>query len=238
MKPKAAIIAGTGIAERLSQLPGKKICVPNAFGLLEGRLVELGAKPLLIVSRHSSGHKTPPHLVNYRAIAAGLKALSVQFCFASAAVGTLRQSWQPGQLCVCSEFWDVSGRKLTLFDQSVRHTDVSNFENEARNALLRSGGSEVYDGGIYACSPGPRYETSHEVKVLLELGADLVGMTASSEAILMQEAGIPYACLATVTNFAAGIATTPLSHEEVVRQMHVSAERATQILLDAARSLA
>jgi 5'-methylthioadenosine phosphorylase len=70
------------------------------------------------------------------------------------------------------------------------------------------------------------------------MNADVVGMTASSEAILMREAEVDYACLAIVTNLASGISATPLDHQEVVDEMLRSGERAVNLLLAAARLLA
>ena len=59
-------------------------------------------------------------------------------------------------------------------------------------------------------------------------------MTASTEAILFREAGVPYGLLAIVTNLASGLSDAPLDHEEVVVEMRRSGERAVAILLEAA----
>src|SRR6185369_2951489 len=87
----------------------------------------------------------------------------------------------------------------------VVHTPLAApFGPGARAALLSAAGKEVRDKGIYVGLNGPRYETPHEVFSLGYLG-DVVGMTASSEAILMREAGIEYALLAAVTNMGEGL---------------------------------
>jgi purine nucleoside phosphorylase len=90
--------------------------------------------------------------------------------------------------------------------------------------------------GIYINLNGPRYESPQEVEIYRHVG-DVVGMTAGSEAIAMRECGVPYACLAIVTNLAAGISSTPLSHEEVGQEMTRSGERAVQLLLQAVADL-
>lgn len=61
-------------------------------------------------------------------------------------------------------------------------------------------------------------------------------MTAAREAIAMREAGVPYACLAIVTNLAAGISDKPLSHEEVVHVMREKSEVVLRILKAACAS--
>jgi 5'-methylthioadenosine phosphorylase len=71
------------------------------------------------------------------------------------------------------------------------------------------------DGGTYLCAEGPRFETPAEIRMFRLLGADLVGMTSVPEVVLAREAGVCYATVAVVTNWAAGIAKEPIKHGEV-----------------------
>lgn len=232
MKIDAGIIGGTGIGERLLALPGESLHVPTEAGMLRGRLVDIAGKKVFALGRHSAGHKVPPHKVNYHAMALGLKELGVPVCFSTAAVGSLRREWTAGTLVACSDFLDLTGRFPTLFDRQVVHTDFS-VPFPARTFLMKAAMKEslaVEDGGVYVCGNGPRYETPAEIRLYMQWGGDLVGMTAASEAILMREAGIDYGCLAIVTNLAAGLSDQPLSHEEVVEEMVRSGDRAMRIL--------
>ncbi len=65
-------------------------------------------------------------------------------------------------------------------------------------------GLDVFIGGVYAATQGPRLETAAEVKKLEKDGCDIVGMTGMPEAALARELDINYACLALVVNWAAG----------------------------------
>ena len=161
-------------------------------------------------------------------------ALGARACLATAAVGSLRREWGPGTLVAARDFLDLTYRNVTLHDRKVVHTDFSD-PFPARDALLQEG---VVDGGVYLGLNGPRYETPVEIETFRGLGADLVGMTASTEAILFREAGIPYGLLAIVTNLAAGLSDAPLDHEEVVVEMERSGARAVAILMEAAVRLA
>jgi 5'-methylthioadenosine phosphorylase len=235
MRVDAGIIGGTGIGERLLALPGEVVHIPTPAGFLRGRLLEIEGKAVLALSRHSSGHKVPPHKVNYKAMAQALQQLGAKACFATAAVGSLKPDWNPGTLVVCSDFIDLTGRFQTLYDTSVVHTDFSE-PFAARNSLLKAAGalgSAVKDGGVYVCGNGPRYETPEEIRLYSQMGGDLVGMTAASEAILMREAGIAYGCLAIVTNLACGLSDMPLRHDEVVDEMQRSGDTALKILTKA-----
>ncbi len=229
LKADVALIGGTGIGERLAALGGQALCVPTPFGALRGRLVSHEGMSFVIVRRHSVGHKVPPHAVSYEAIADGLRRLGVRGCISSAAVGSLRADWGVGTLASCTDFLDATGRGTTLFERDVRHTDFS--LPFPLSGLLQN----VSTPCVYACMNGPRYETPFEVSLLRGLGADVVGMTAANEAIAMREAGVPYACLAVVTNLASGLSTAELSHGEVGDAMSVHGERAVALMLDAAR---
>ena len=80
--------------------------------------------------------------------------------------------------------------------------------------------------GIYAAVPGPSYETPAEIRMLARMGADLVGMSTVHEVIAARHMGLRTAALSLVTNRAAGLSPTPLSHDEVRR---VGGERGAQV---------
>lgn len=237
MRIDAAIIGGTGIGSRLMRLEGRVLHVPTREGMIRGKVLDHDGVQVLVLSRHSAGHKVPPHRVAYEALALGVRALGAKACFSTAAVGSLRPDWAPGTMAACRDFLDLSARNTTLFDREVVHRDFSS-PFPARQWLLQGAsdaGIEVHDEGVYLCGNGPRYETPHEITLYRQFGADVVGMTASSEAIAFGEAEVPYACLAVVTNLAAGISEQELSHEEVVEEMERSGTRAVEVLLAAVR---
>lgn len=242
MRVDVGIIGGTGIGERLLALGGSPLFVPTVWGVLRGRYIEHRGVNLFVVGRHSAGHRVPPHKVNYRAMAVGMKQLGVAACLSTAASGSFRQEWMPGTLVACSDFLDFTGRFPTLFDRSIQHTDfTAPFSERARAALISAAsqlGYSIQGHGVYLSDNGPRFETPAEIEMYKSLGADLAGMTAASEAILMHEAGVEYGCLAIVTNLVAGISPDPISHQEVLDEMQRSGAKAVEVLLRAALSLA
>jgi 5'-methylthioadenosine phosphorylase len=164
-------------------------------------------------------------------MAAGLKELGVVTCLASAAVGSLREDLPPGTLAAITDFIDLTGRNLTMFEEEVRHTDFTpGVSPQVVERFLTAG---IEKTAVYACTNGPRYETPAEVRAIKIMGADVVGMTMASEAVVMREVGIEYGCLAIVTNYAAGVSSEPLSHDEVVEIVSGLAERVVSTLLAA-----
>jgi len=238
LKADVAIIGGTGIGERLMALGGEGFSTETAHGLMSGAMLEHDGIRIALVQRHSAGHRTPPHLVNYHALAVGLRDMGVRACLASAAVGSLRSDWGVGTMAVCRDFLDLTGRRLTLYENEVKHVDFSEPMPGSRAIAqaCQELGLAVQDDAVYLGADGPRYETPAEIRMMRLLGGDVVGMTASSEAILMREAGVDYGCLAVVTNLGTGLdpAAAP-DHGAVTDVMKTRGATAVEILLRAAK---
>jgi 5'-methylthioadenosine phosphorylase len=242
MKAGFGIIGGTGIGERLQALPGVPVHLPTRHGCIRGRLIEWEGSTVLAVSRHSAGHKVPPHAVNYLGIAEAMKSAGVAACFATAAVGSLRLDWTPGTIALCADTLDVSARNITQFERTVAHADVSSAFHPACISSLVDAAAELNlpleSGATYVNVNGPRYETPAEIRAFQKLGGDIVGMTAGSEAMAMAESGVPYACVGIVTNLASGLSEGVLDHGEVVDIMKDKGEAVVKLLLTAGAALA
>jgi purine-nucleoside phosphorylase len=79
--------------------------------------------------------------------------------------------------------------------------------------------------GVYACMPGPSYETPAEIAMLRAMGADVVGMSTAPEAIVARHAGMEVLAFALVSNAAAGVTGAPITHEEVLEAGRKAAPR-------------
>ncbi len=84
--------------------------------------------------------------------------------------------------------------------------------------------------GVFAAVPGPSYETPAEIRALATLGADAVAMSTAPEAIVARQLGLDVAGLSCITNAAAGLAKSPITHEEVLQQAHQAGEQAARLL--------
>ena len=71
-----------------------------------------------------------------------------------------------------------------------------------------------------------------------QLGADVVGMTGVPEVVLAREAGLCYATVCIVTNYAAGTTPQPLTHREVTQVMDERRQDLRRLLRAAVESLA
>jgi 5'-methylthioadenosine phosphorylase len=235
---KAAIIGGTGV----QQLPGfelqQELVLAGEVHLFIGRLAGC---PVLLLPRHSKGHRVPPHQIDHRRHVQILKEQGVQAVLATAAVGSLRPDWTPGTLVILSDFLDFTRAIHTLYDQEIVHTDFSEpFSPLLRAALLETArelGITPQSEGVYVCAPGPRYETPAEIRMFRMLGGDVIGMTVVPEAVLCREAGIHYAAVAVVTNLGTGLSDQCLSHAEVTEVMATAVPVLARLFAGALRRL-
>ena len=224
---KLAVIGGTGVyrPDMLEEL--RPLRVDTQYGSVELLRGLCQGRPVAFLTRHGKGHSVPPHRINYRANLMALKKLGVTQIIATAAVGSLNSEMKPLEFVLPDQFLDFTKSRQTTFydgeDTGVAHLDVTNPYCARLRALIQARAGELgmglHNGGCYVCTEGPRFETPAEIRMFKKLGGDLVGMTSVPEVLLAREAGICYASIAMVTNFAAGISPNPLSHQEVLEAM-------------------
>ncbi len=138
------------------------------------------------------------------------------------AAGGVNPTFAPGDLVRMADHLNLSGQNPLAGENDERlgprFPDLSAAYDPRLSALLDEAAAAAgvpLRSGVYACMAGPSYETPAEIRMLRALGADLVGMSTVPEVIAARHMGVPVAGMSVVTNYAAGLARKPLSHEEV-----------------------
>jgi len=220
-----AIIGGTGFGQPTEAgMASQQVITP--YGEVQLFLLEREGLRVAFLPRHGPDQALPPHRINYRANIAALRELGVKNILASASVGSLNDYMRPGQLAILTQFLDFTHSRPSTFyegDGEVVHVDMSvpycpKLQLQLTEAGTRAD-ADFHPSAVYVCTQGPRFETPAEIRMFRQLGADLVGMTGLPEAVLAREAGLCYASLAVICNWAAGVVAAPVSHQEVTEFM-------------------
>ena len=242
----AALVLGSGLGDYAASLPDAVVVpyadipgfpVPQVVGH-GGSLISapVGDGRILILSGrvHTyEGWEMDEVVFGVRAvIASGAKRVML-----TNAAGGVNASYSPGDLVLIKDHLNLTGRNplLGLNDDRLgpRFPDLST----VYTPRLRSELAKVFTDvgitpheGTYAWFLGPTYETPAEVQMGRTLGADLVGMSTVPEAIAARHMGAEVAGISLVTNLAAGISPTPLSHDEVTETAAKAKETFTAVL--------
>jgi purine-nucleoside phosphorylase len=157
-----------------------------------------------------------------------LGALGVRAVVLTNAAGGIQAGYRVGQLVVLSDHinmmgWNpLNGPNEARFafrpGAGLRFFDMTEAYSKALRALAKTAASEEgfdLEEGVYLATPGPSFETPAEIRAFRALGATLVGMSTVPETIVARHMGIEVLGVSCVTNLAAGLGATPLSHEEV-----------------------
>ena len=179
------IIVGSGFEDLKLERSSDNV-LQTPFGEAEVTKGQWAGKEIAVVYRHGKDHRFAPHQIPYRAQIWALKSLGVSHILATGTVGGMSADNAPGHMSVPDQIVDYTwGRDSTYWgeaDIKCQHIDFTEpFSATLREALLESAKAlkiYVHNGGVYACTQGPRLESAAEVRRMIMDGCDLVGMTA------------------------------------------------------------
>jgi purine-nucleoside phosphorylase len=140
--------------------------------------------------------------------------------------GGLNPDWVPGTPVLISDHINMTGDSPL---RGATFVDLTDLYSARLRALCMRIDPTLAEGG-YLQFRGPQYETPAEIRMARLLGADLVGMSTTLEAIAAREAGMEVLGMSLVTNLAAGMTGEPLNHEEVLAAGKLAAERMGRLL--------
>jgi purine-nucleoside phosphorylase len=154
-----------------------------------------------------------------------LKLLGIKSLILTNATGGINENFVAGDLVVIKDHIKLDlisplfGANIDSFGD--RFPDMSNAYNldlidKAKQAFLKNGID--FKTGVYAFMGGPQFETPAEIKMLKILGADMVGMSTVPEVIVANHCKIDVLGISLISNLAAGISKSALTHQEVMEE--------------------
>ncbi|MFS0702392.1 purine-nucleoside phosphorylase [Cellulomonas sp. 179-A 4D5 NHS] len=147
--------------------------------------------------------------------------------------GGLNPAWGPGTPVLIRDHLNLTATSPL---EGATFVDLTDLYSQRLRDVARTVDPSL-DEGVYVQFRGPHYETPAEVAMAGRLGGDLVGMSTTIEAIAARHAGLEVLGLSLVTNLAAGISATPLSHAEVLEAGQAAGPRISALLAQVVRRL-
>lgn len=149
--------------------------------------------------------------------------LGVNTLIVTNAAGGVNLSFEPGDLMQITDFINLSGKNpLTgpnLDEFGPRFPDMTRAYDRELGSVLQTIADQKgihLKQGVYCWFNGPCYESPAEIRMTRILGGDAVGMSTVPETIVARHCGMKVLGISCITNMAAGILDTPLSHEDVM----------------------
>jgi len=245
--PKVAVVLGSGLGAFADSLGGgpKTTVVPTRdipcwpTSTVEGHAGTLVLSPKGVVALAGRVHLYEGYTAEQVVFPIRvLVALGARTVILTNASGGLDARFKAGELVLISDHLNLTGanplRGPNDARLGVRFPDMTDaYDHELRAAAQRAAEKANLGKlreGVYAQLTGPSYETPAEVRMVKQLGADLVGMSTALETIAAVHMGARVLAISCVSNLAAGIATHKLTHDEVLEAGEQAAPRFARLL--------
>ena len=241
--PKVAIILGSGLSRFSDEIDQRQtIQYSDLVGFPEpvvgghrGELVfgSVHTTPLVILRGRSHFYEHAD--VHNMCVPVGvLKEIGCELLLLTNAAGSMDPDSPPGSLMLLVDTINMTGVSPlfgVIGDQ--RFVNMTNALDPEINLRIESEAAKVdipLRRGVYAWMTGPQFETPAEIKMLMTLGANCVGMSTVPEIILARYFGLKVVALSIVTNQAAGLSDEILSHTHTFEQAALAGPRMTKLL--------
>jgi purine-nucleoside phosphorylase len=204
------------IGETTATIPATEIvgfgapALAGHVGTLRSVLLPNGKRALVIGARthYYEGHGVRRVVHSVRTAAATGATTMVL----TNGAGGIKEHWKPGTPVLISDHINLTADSPL---EGATFIDLTDLYSARLRAVARSI-DPTLDDGVYCQFRGPHYETPAEVQMAKAIGGHIVGMSTALEAIAARQAGMEILGMSLVTNLAAGIQKTPLSHQEVL----------------------
>ena len=166
-----------------------------------------------------------------------LKDIGCKLLIVTNAAGSLDETMPAGSLMAISDHINWSGFNPLIGkndeEYGPRFHDMSDgYHKFYRDQLLNTAkklNQKIYEG-IYCMYSGPNFETPAEINALRVIGGNAVGMSTVPEVIVANHCDLPVVAISVITNLAAGMNKTKLSHQETLENASLAEKNILQLI--------
>lgn len=246
IRPEIGVVIGSGLGSLVDQVKNPIVIPYSEIPYFHGTSVEghagrmvlgefYGTPTVFLQGRFHLYEGYPMDEVVFPTRTAA--SLGIHTLILTNASGGVNTRYRPGDLMLIEDHINLMGDNPligpNLGQFGPRFPDLSEAYNRHCLEILSTSARELgiaFHRGVYAGLLGPTYETPAEVRMLRTLGADAVGMSTVPESIAANHLGVRVAGLSCVTNLAAGLSPTKLTHDEVIANSREGASKMARVL--------
>ncbi len=250
--PKVAIVLGSGLGDYASQIrvemeiPYSEITgfpVSTVPGH-DGRFIFGYVENVPVVCMKGRVHYYEGYDVSDVVLPTRLmKLLGAEILFLTNAAGGVNTSFHAGDLMLIKDHLSVFAPNPligpNIDELGTRFPDMSHVYDLDLQKIIRDTAKKngIYlQEGVYAQLTGPSYESPAEIRMLRTLGCDAVGMSTVVEAIAANHCGMKICGISCISNLAAGMSDTPLSHKEVQEAADTAAPNFKKLVTESVKA--
>jgi len=252
VNPEIGIILGTGLGKLIKEIKiEKKIYyedIPNfpvsTVEFHHGALVygELAGKKVLTMWGRFhvyEGYSTQQITLPVRV----MKMLGIKYLIVSNAGGAMNLEYKNGSLMLLTDHINLLPNPLigpNLDELGPRFPDMSQPYSAILNKKIIRIANEMgitLHQGVYVAITGPSLETRAEYRFLRKIGADVVGMSTTPEAIVANHMGLPVAAISVITDECDPDNLEPVDIEKILHHAAMAENDLVKILPELVRQL-
>lgn len=231
-QPEIALVLGSGLGTLADEIEDSKVieyaAIPHfpvstvaghagrlVLGMLEGKRVAAMQGRFHYYEGYSTQEVTFPVYV--------LQALGCRAMLVTNACGGLNPNFKAGDLMLITDHINILPNPLIGHNHEElgpRFPDMSQaYDSQCRALALEAGREQGIElkQGVYMAITGPTYSTPAELKMLIAMGSDTVGMSTIPEVIVANYLGLRVLGISCITDMALPDQLEPLTHEQVVK---------------------
>jgi xanthosine phosphorylase len=246
IKPKTAIVLGSGLGpltEEIEQpirinytdLPGFPPCTVAGHG---GELIigHLNGTPIACLFGRTHYYEGVNH--DYpKTMTRSMKLLGCDTFISTNASGSLRENVPPGSVVVIHDHIAFNFNNPLVGPNDAefgpRFVGMEDIYNQSLREQIKASAEAInceLHEGVYFGVLGPVFETPAEIRAYRMLGAEVIGMSTIPEVICAHHCGLKVGVIAVISNFAAGMTTTNLSHDVTLQGAKLGEQKIIQLL--------
>ena len=249
LKPKVALVLGSGLGGYAqcvdieatvdySDIDGFPVSTVQGH---QGRFIFGRVKNVPVIIMQGRVHYYEGYDISEVVLPIRLMGLlGAETLFLTNAVGSINESYSAGDFMLIKDHI-LYGVPSPLIGRNIdrlgtRFPDMSEIYDKNLRVTIAAAAESLgirLSEGVYIQTSGPNFETPAEIRAFKALGADVVGMSTACEAVAANHMGMKICGISCVSNLAAGISQTPLTHEEVQETADKAAPQFRKLVTEA-----